>query len=81
VNELKNLDSMGLAMPSGAYLAGLILFGVLGWAAYRYGKKTAKPITKWLGVAMMLYPYAIGETWQLYAIGTVLCVGIYVYRQ
>jgi len=32
-------------------------------------------------VALMLYPYAISETWLLYAVGTALCVGVYVYRR
>jgi len=80
MNELKNLESMGLVLPSPAYLIGAVLFGILGYAAYRYGKKTSNATTKWLGVALMLYPYAISETWQLYAVGTALCIGVYVYR-
>jgi len=80
MNELKNLESMGLVLPSLAYLIGAIVFGILGYAAYRYGKKTSNATTKWLGVALMLYPYAISETWQLYAVGTALCIGVYVYR-
>jgi hypothetical protein len=81
MDDLKALESMGLTMPSEAYLAGLILFSVLGWAAYRYGKKTSKAAIKWLGVALMLYPYVISETWQLYGVGAALCIGIYVYRR
>ena len=81
MNDLKALESMGFTMPSEIYLACLILFSILGWAAYRYGRKTSKAATKWLGVALMLFPYAISETWQLYAVGTALCIGIYVYRR
>jgi hypothetical protein len=29
-----------------------------------------------VGVALMLYPYAIGATWLLYAVGIALCVGV-----
>lgn len=81
MDELKTLESMGFTMPSETYLAGLILFSILGWAAYRYGKKTSKTTTKWLGVALMLYPYLITETWQLYSVGTALCVAVYLYRR
>ena len=80
MDELRNLESMGLTLPSPAYLAGAILFGILGYAAYRYGKKTSNATTKWLGIALMLYPYAISETWQLYAVGVALCIGVYVSR-
>jgi len=80
MDELKYLESMGLALPGPAYLAGAILFGILGYAAYRYGKKTSNATTKWLGIALMLYPYAISETWLLYAVGVALCIGVYVYR-
>jgi len=70
MDELKTIEAMGFSLPSPACLA-----------AYRYGKKASLKIPKWLGVALMLYPYAISETWLLYAVGTALCVGVYVYRR
>jgi len=81
VDGLKNLESMGLTLPSPAYLIGAILFGIIGYAAYRYGKKASNVTVKWLGVGLMLYPYAIAETWLLYAVGAGLCIGLYVYRR
>lgn len=72
---------MGLTLPSPAYLFGIILFGIFGFAAYRYGKKTSDMVTKWGGIVLMLYPYAISETWQLYAAGFGLCIGIYLLRR
>ena len=78
MDELKALETMGFTLPSPTYLFGAILFGILGYAAYRYGKKTSNQPTKWIGVALMLYPYAISETWLLYAVGISLCIGIYV---
>ena len=53
------LQSLGFTLPTPAYLVGVVLFGIIGFAAYRYGKKAALPIPKWLGIALMLYPYAI----------------------
>jgi hypothetical protein len=81
MDELKTLDSMGFTMPSPAYIFGAIVFGIIGYAAYRYGKKLSLTTTKWLGIALMLYPYAISETWQLYAVGASLCIGLYVWRR
>ena len=81
MNELKALESLGLSLPSPLYIFGALVFGIAGFAAYRYGKKAALPIPKWIGVALMLYPYAISSTWLLYAVGTGLCLGLYIYRQ
>ena len=67
-------------MSEPAYLFGAILFGIIGYAAYRRGKKASNVSMKWLGVALMLYPYAISETWQVYAVGTTLCIAVYANR-
>lgn len=76
MNDLGAIQGMGL-LPTPAYLAGLILFSVIGYAAYRYGRKAERPRVKWLGVALMLYAYATPETWQLYAVGGVLSAALY----
>ncbi|OYY92945.1 MAG: hypothetical protein B7Y41_13545 [Hydrogenophilales bacterium 28-61-23] len=81
MDALNSLSSLGLVLPSPAYLFGLILFGITGYAAYRYGNKTALAKPKWIGIALMLFPYAVSETWLLYAIGAGLCVALYRYRK
>ena len=81
MDDLNTLQSLGLTLPTPAYIAGAILFGLIGFAAYRYGKKTARPPAKWIGVALMLYPYAISETWLLFAVGLALCAGLYWFRE
>jgi hypothetical protein len=35
---------------------------------------------RWLGVALMLYPYVISQTWLLYGVGTALCAGLVLDR-
>lgn len=68
-------------MPSPAYIFGSILFGLIGFVAYRYGKKTGRTRAKWSGVALMFYPYLIGsDTRLLYAAGAALCALLYFYR-
>lgn len=80
VENINELQALGLTLPTPAYLFGLIVFGLIGYAAYRYGKQTSHDTSKWLGVVLMIYPYAIAETWQLYAVGTALTVVLYVFR-
>ncbi len=78
---LNTLQSLGITIPGPAYIVGAILFSIIGYAAYRYGKKATLAIPKWIGIALMLYPYAVYDTWLLYAVGGVLCVGVYVFRK
>jgi hypothetical protein len=76
-DTLTTLESMGITLPSRAYLIGAGLFSIIGYAGYRYGKKTSLRGTKWIGIALMLYPYVIWETWLMYTVGVGLCVGLY----
>ena len=70
------LKTLGLEMPTPAYLLGTLLFGIVGAVAWWHGKKTARPRAKWLGLALMLYPYATPQTWLLYSVGVALSVGL-----
>ena len=78
MDELKNLGSLGLVLPSPVYIAGAILFGIVGYAAFRRGRKTSTASLTWTGVALMVYPYAVSQTWLLWAIGAALCGWLYV---
>jgi hypothetical protein len=69
MNELKQLESLGLVLPSPAYIVGAILFGIIGWVAFRRGKRTSVSLLTWTGVALMLYPYGVSETWMLWVVG------------
>ena len=80
MDNLATLQSLGLSLPSPAYIFGAVVFGLIGIAAYRHGRKTVRPRTKWLGVALMFYPYAISQTWLLYVAGAALCVAVYLDR-
>ena len=71
------IKSLGVSLPSPAYLTGAIAFGLVGMAAYAHGKRQ----TQWIGVALMLFPYAISTTWLMYAVGAILCAGLLVNRE
>ena len=78
MDALTLLESMGVTLPSPAYLVGAILGSIIGFVGYRVGKKRSLQTTKWIGIALMLYPYVVWQTWLLYAVGAALCIGLYV---
>lgn len=80
MNNREVLESVGLQLPSPAYLFGAILFGIVGYAAWRYGRKAELPYPKWIGVALMFFPYAVSRTSLLYLIGCGLCAALYIFR-
>lgn len=78
MDELNQLATLGLVLPSPAYLAGAILFGIIGYVAFRRGRRTSTASLTWTGVALMLYPYAVSQTWLLWAVGAGLCAWLYI---
>ena len=77
---LAALDALGFTWPSPVYIVGAILFGVLGLFAYYYGKRRQRRTTRWLGLALMLYPYVVPNTWALWSIGVALSGAAWFYR-
>lgn len=68
-------------MPTPANLFGLIVFSVTGFAMFTYARKQAKWRTAGIGVALMIYPYFVDQTWLLYGIGLALCAALYIFRE
>ncbi len=73
MNDLSSLGALGLVLPSPAYLVGSILFGILGYVVFRRGRKTSTPTLTWTGLALMLYPYVVSQTWLLWLLGAAMC--------
>jgi MFS family permease len=71
------LQSLGFTWPTPAYLFGMVVFSLVGYVAFRYGRKRDHPVTMWIGVALMLYPYVVSNTWLMYIVGAALCIGIW----
>jgi hypothetical protein len=80
MDQLSALSALGLELPSPAYIVGAIVFGLVGWAAFRRGRAGGRKTTLWLGVALMVYPYLVPGTLALYLVGLALCAGLYVDR-
>jgi len=66
--------------PPGALFA-MLLFSLVGFAAFMYGRKAAqwRPIA--IGVALMVYPYFVDATWLLWTIGVALVAALFVWRE
>jgi len=58
-----------------------ILAGIVGGAYLLYGRKTSKVAPMVCGVALMVYPYFVDNTWLLLGIGTALCIAPFVIRE
>ena len=69
---------MGFGLPSPAYLLGALLFGIYGYVVFRRGKQVVSKQLRWTGVALMLYPYAVSQTWLLWLLGAALCGWAYL---
>lgn len=76
--ELALLQGLGLELPSAAYLIGSLVFSLIGWVAFRRGRKQARPALTWGGVVLMFYPYFVSRTWLLWGLGVALCVWLYL---
>ncbi|MDQ2869734.1 MAG: amino acid transport protein [Acidobacteriota bacterium] len=55
-----------------ATLVFAVLFGLIGLAAFRYGRKNGEPRQLFLGIALMAYGYFVSNAWVSLGIGAVL---------
>ncbi|SMC24112.1 hypothetical protein SAMN02745857_01753 [Andreprevotia lacus DSM 23236] len=63
-----------------AALLAMLVFSVVGFVAFRYGKKQMLWQPMVIGILLMVYPYFVEQTWLLYLIGIALCAGLYFFR-
>jgi hypothetical protein len=54
-----------------------LLFGVVGFAAFRYGRRNSEPRPLFIGIALMAYGYFVTNPWVSLAIGTVLTLALF----
>ena len=72
MDTLATLQAMGVTLPSPAYLLGSVLFGLLGYAAWRRGRATGRAPLTWGGVVLMVFPAAVDDTLLLWLVGAAL---------
>jgi len=76
----------GIGLPqvddfSTAKITAWIIFGVIGFAAFLYGKKNKSFRPMIIGAALMAYPYFISGTFFLYLVGITLTAALYFWRE
>ena len=76
---IEALQTLGIELPSKAYIIGVVLFSTVGMIAFWQGRKLKRAPVKWLGLALMLYPYAVWSTEGVYILGSGLCAVLAVY--
>lgn len=74
------LAATGFSLPGPAYLFGALVFGLVGLGAFRYGRQAENARVKWLGMALMLYPYLVTSTGPMFAVGIALCAALWFSR-
>jgi hypothetical protein len=74
------MPSFDLGDFSFATVLFAILFGVVGFAAFRYGKKNGEPRRLFLGIALMTYGYFVSNAWLSLGIGALLTLLLFFPR-
>lgn len=59
-------------MGTEAMLLWGLLFGAAGIGFFTYGRRQDKPVPKYCGLALLMYPYFVPDTLALLGIGAVL---------
>jgi hypothetical protein len=78
---MEGLDVGGLLSGFSFYTILLaVIFGLVGFAAFRYGRKNSDPRPLLLGIALMAYGYFVSNAWVSLAIGTVLTLALFFPR-
>lgn len=69
----------GGSLDTTSLLLGL-LFGSVGVGYWMYGRKQKRPVVLWTGVVLMVYPYFVASVAMLVAVGVVLALLPFFWR-
>lgn len=61
-------------MDSESFLILSLIFSSIGFGFFLYGKKGGKPVPLISGIALMVYPYFITNTYLTILVGIALCL-------
>lgn len=76
---MEGLD-LGLGGLSLATILIAVFFSLVGFAAFRYGKKSEDTRSLFLGIALMAYGYFVSNAWLSLGIGVVLTLLLFFPR-
>ena len=63
-----------------AKIIAYLIFSAIGFVAFVYGKMNTLWRTMIIGIALMAYPYFLSGTAAIYAIGILLTLALYFWR-
>lgn len=63
-----------------ALIMAYLVFGILGFYVFRHGKQNGKLSYLLLGLALMVYPYFIEGAALNWVLGSLLMIGVYIFR-
>ena len=55
-----------------------IVFSIVGYAAFRYGRKNGEPKPLMIGIALMAYGYFVSNPWVSLGIGAALTAFLFI---
>ena len=61
-------------------LAG-VLFGCIGFVAFRYGRRQDRLAPVLLGIALMAYPYFVEGAWLTWGLGALGTAALWFFRE
>lgn len=64
-----------------ANIFAYIVFGMIGFVVFMYGKKNKFFRPMIIGVGLMVYPYFVSGTFLLYSVGIILTAALYFWRE
>lgn len=57
-----------------------LIFGLIGMAAFGYGKKQGRPKILLISIVMMVYPYFVSNALALWLVGAGLTAAMFLFR-
>jgi hypothetical protein len=74
------MEGLDLGGFSFATILVAVVFGLIGFFAFRYGKKNGEPRPLFLGIALMAYGYFVSNAWLSLGIGAILTLLLFFPR-
>ena len=81
------LHAYGISNPLGSgginwwTIVGGIIFSIIGWYAFIYGRREKSMRPMLIGIVLMAYPYFVANTFLAYAIGIGLTAALFFWRE
>jgi len=78
---LADIGLLPISDFSVANIFAYIVFGMIGFVVFMYGKKNKFFRPMIIGVGLMVYPYFVSGTFLLYSVGIILTAALYFWRE